>query len=158
MGQTRFRVKNGRDFRSGLMFFAAGLAFALGATSYSFGSSARPGPGYFPFGLGLLLALVGALIAFKACFVPPDAPSGLGPIAWRPLGVVVLGITGFGITLPWLGIALALPLLVAIISAAGDQFHWKEVLANAAVLTLGSWAVFVYGLGLILPVWPWFIG
>ena len=32
-----------------------GIAFAWGATLYNFGTSARPGPGYFPFGLGILL-------------------------------------------------------------------------------------------------------
>jgi hypothetical protein len=51
------KIKSQRDFWSGLMFIGVGLAFAWGATNYSFGSSARPGPGYFPFGLGILMAL-----------------------------------------------------------------------------------------------------
>ena len=54
------KIKSERDFWSGLMFLAIGIAFAWGATTYSFGSSARPGPGYFPFGLGILLAVLGA--------------------------------------------------------------------------------------------------
>ena len=44
------------------MFIVVGLAFAWGATTYSFGSSARPGPGYFPFGLGIMLAILGAIL------------------------------------------------------------------------------------------------
>jgi hypothetical protein len=32
----------------GLMFVAVGMGFAWGATVYSFGSSARPGPATFP--------------------------------------------------------------------------------------------------------------
>ena len=48
------KIKSEKDFWSGLMFILVGVAFAWGATNYSFGSSARPGPAYFPFGLGVL--------------------------------------------------------------------------------------------------------
>ena len=37
------KIKSQKDFWSGLMFLAVGLAFAWGATFYNFGSSARPG-------------------------------------------------------------------------------------------------------------------
>ena len=47
----------------GVVFIVVGLAFAMGATEYRFGTSARPGPGYFPLGLGLLLATVVVLLA-----------------------------------------------------------------------------------------------
>ena len=59
------KIKSQRDFWSGLMFLVIGIAFAWGATAYSFGNSARPGPGYFPFGLGVLLALLGAIVVFE---------------------------------------------------------------------------------------------
>jgi hypothetical protein len=54
------KIKSEKDFWSGLMFVAVGVGFAWGATVYSFGSSARPGPAYFPFGLGVLMAVLGA--------------------------------------------------------------------------------------------------
>ena len=59
------KIKSEKDFWSGLMFIAVGVAFAWGATNYSFGSSARPGPAYFPFGLGVLMAILGGMILFK---------------------------------------------------------------------------------------------
>jgi hypothetical protein len=31
------------------------------------------------------------------------------------------------------------------------------VLVNSIVLTLGSWAIFILGLKLVIPVWPTFI-
>jgi hypothetical protein len=54
------------------MFVVVGIAFAWGATVYSFGSSARPGPGYFPFGLGVILAVMGGLVLFKALTIETD--------------------------------------------------------------------------------------
>jgi hypothetical protein len=39
-------------------------------------------------------------------------------------------------------------------SRASHEFTWIGALANAAVLIALCLAVFVYGLGLQLPVWP----
>ena len=50
-------IKSQKDFFSGLMFLVIGGAFALGATSYTLGTSARMGPGYFPMMLGVIMAI-----------------------------------------------------------------------------------------------------
>ena len=50
-------IKSQKDFFSGLMFMGFGVAFAWGSSSYTIGSGARMGPGYFPLVLGVLLAL-----------------------------------------------------------------------------------------------------
>jgi len=150
------RIKSERDFWSGVMFIAVGLAFAWGAMAYRLGDSAHPGPGYFPLGLGLLLALLGAFIVFKSLVLEAEGGGRIGPLAWRPLLVVVASLVLFGYALPRLGLFLALPLLVLTASLAGDEFHPLEALLNAAVLTLGCWAVFGVGLGLNLPLWPVF--
>ena len=51
------KIKSQKDFFSGLMFTVVGAAFAYGATSYTIGTGARMGPGYFPLLLGVILAL-----------------------------------------------------------------------------------------------------
>ncbi len=152
------RIKSQRDFWSGLMFVVVGLGFAWGATSYHFGSSARPGPGYFPFGLGILMALLGAAVLFKALTIETEDGEPIGAITWKPLGFIVGTVAVFGWALPHLGMAIALPLLVIIAAFAGDEFHWGEVLLNSAILTVGSWLIFSVGLSLTIPLWPSFIG
>jgi len=57
-----------------------------------------------------------------------------------------------------LGLVVALPLLVVISAMAGDEFHWKDAIINAAILTVGSWLIFVVGLKLTIPLWPVFLG
>lgn len=148
------RLKSPRDFWAGLIFVAIGSTFAWNATSYSFGVSAQPGPGYFPFGLGVLLAVLGAAVMLKALSAPPDDSDGVGTLAWRPLLVIVVSIALFGITLPWLGLVIALPLLTIGAGLAGDEFLWKDALITAAVLTLASWMIFILGLRLTIPLWP----
>ena len=152
------KIKSQKDFWSGLMFIVAGIAFAWGATVYSFGSAARPGPGYFPFGLGIILAVLGGLVLLKALTVETDDGEPVGAIAWRPVLLITSAILVFGFALPKLGMVLSLPLLVLIASYAGDEFHLGEVAINSVVLTAGSWAIFIWGLNLTIPLWPSFIG
>ncbi len=151
------RIKSEKDFWSGLMFLAVGIGFAWGATGYSFGSSARPGPAYFPFGLGLLLALLGAIVLFKALVIEVVGGDRIGGIAWRPLAIVVGSVALFGVLLPWQGLFVALPVLVLTTALAGDEFLWAEAAASAVVLTAASWFIFVWGLGLSIPLLPSFM-
>jgi len=148
------KIKSQRDFWSGLMFLVVGAVFAWGALEYSFGKSAQPGPGYFPFGLGILLALLGAVVLFKALTLESEGGDPVGAIAWRPLIVIVLAIAVFGVALPRLGLAVTLPLIIMLSALAGDEFRWRDVLVSSIVLTVGSWAMFIWGLKLIIPLWP----
>jgi hypothetical protein len=152
------KIKSQKDFWSGLMFVVVGVGFAWGALNYSFGSSARPGPGYFPFGLGVILAVLGALVLFKALTIESPGGDPIGRIAWRPLLLVHGSLALFGLLLPFAGMVIALPVLVVVSALAGDEFHIGEAIANAVVLTVGSWLVFIKGLGLTIPLWPAFIG
>lgn len=147
------RIKSQKDFWSGVMFVVIGISFAWGATYYTFGSSARPGPGYFPFGLGILLALLGALVLFKALTIETEGGDPIGPVAWKPLSLIV-GAVLVSSQLPRMGMVITLPLVIIIASLAGDEFHWRDVLVMSVILTLGSWLVFVKGLSLTIPIWP----
>jgi hypothetical protein len=140
------------------MFIETAIAFAWGATAYNFGSAARPGPGYFPFGLGILLAILGAVVLFQSLTVETPDGDPIEKFAWRPMIVITLSLVVVGLALPKLGMIISLPLLVAMASFAGDEFHPLEVAINAAVLTVGSWAIFIKGLGLTIPLWPTILG
>ncbi|MDB5818263.1 MAG: rane protein, partial [Rhizobacter sp.] len=135
------KVKSQTDFWSGLMFIVAGVVFAVGATNYSLGSSARPGPGYFPLGLGVLLAILGCIVTFKALTIESEGGDLIGTVAWRPLLVVLAAITVFGLALPTLGMVITIPILIIMTSFAGDEFHLKGVLLSAAILTFFSWVI-----------------
>ena len=151
------KIKSEKDFWSGLMFLAVGVGFAWGATHYSFGSAARPGPAYFPFGLGILMALLGALILFKSLVIEVEGGDRIGGVAFKPLAIVVGSVVLFGLLLPRLGMFVSLPLLVLTTALAGDEFHWGEAIANAALLTAFSWFIFIWGLNLTIPLLPTFM-
>lgn len=151
------KIKSQKDFWSGLMFVVVGIGFAWGATNYSFGASARPGPGYFPFGLGILMAILGAIVLFQALTIETETGDPIGKWAWKPLVIVVGSVAAFGWLLPHMGMFVALPLLVLISASASDEFRLREALINAIVLTIFSWLIFIKGLSLVIPLWPSFM-
>ena len=148
------KIKSQKDFVSGIALIAVGLAFAIGATNYSFGTSIRPGPGYFPFGLGVILAILGLIVLYGAMTVERKNGDPIGSVPWRALICVVGAIVFFGFFLPRLGFLISFPTMIIITSAGGKEFTWKDAILNAAILTVLSYAIFIYGLQLTIPVWP----
>ena len=151
------KIKSQRDFFSGLMFIVVGVIFAVGATNYSMGTSAKPGAGYFPLILSVIMAILGAIVLFKSLTIETEGGDPIGSIAWRPLLVIVVSIAVFGAVLPRLGMFMTIPLLIVMVSFAGDEFSWKGVIGSCIVLTIFSWIVFIWGLGLTIPLKPIFM-
>ena len=158
-------IKSQKDFFSGLMFAVIGGAFAYGATSYTIGTGARMGPGYFPLVLGVMLALLGSAVMFKALVVETADGEKIGKWAWKPLFYIIAGNLLFGILLgglpslklPAMGLIAAIFGTTLVVSKAGETFNLKEVLVLSTVLSIGSYMAFVVLLKLQFPVWPTFI-
>ena len=158
-------IKSQKDFFSGLMFMAVGIAFAWGATNYKIGDGARMGPGYFPLLLGVLMAILGGIITFQAMVVETEGGDKIGSWAWRPLVFIILSNLLFGLLLgglpsikfPAFGLIIAIYALTIVAALAGEEFKLKEVLILATVLAIMSYAAFILLLKLQFPVWPAFI-
>ena len=151
------KIKSQRDFVSGLMFVLVGAGFAIGATNYSMGTSARPGAGYFPLMLSVIMAILGAIVLFKSLTIESSNGDPIGSIAFKPLLIIVAAIVVFGLLLERLGMVVTVPILIIMASMAGDEFKWRGVLVSVAVLTVGCWLVFILGLKLTIPLWPRFM-
>ena len=159
------RIKSQKDFFAGLLFLLVGGVFAWGATTYSVGTGQRMGPGYFPLMLGILLAVIGAGVMFKAITVETVDGEKIGKWAWKPMlyiiganvlfGILLAGLPSIGV--PAMGMIIAIYGLVFVASMAGSEFKFKEILVLATVLAAGSYAAFVRALNLQFPVWPSFL-
>ena len=159
------RIKSQKDFFSGLLFIAVGVAFAWGATNYKVGDAARMGPGYFPLLLGVLLAILGLVVTFNALVVETEDGDKIGRIAWKPLFFIILANLTFGVLLgglpsfglPYMGLTAAIIALTFIAALAGDEFKFKEVVILAVVLAITCYLTFIVALKLQFPAWPAFI-
>lgn len=158
-------IKSQKDFFSGLMFMGVGVAFAWGATTYNVGSGARMGPGYFPLMLGVLMAILGAAITFKALVVETVGGDKIGKWAWKPLFFIIVANLVFGallagipaIKLPAFGMIVAIYALTFVASMAETGWKFKQTFILGTVLAVGSYVAFVLALKLQFPVWPEFI-
>ena len=147
------------------MFMGVGIAFAWGASGYTIGDGARMGPGFFPLALGIILAILGSFITFKALVVETVDGEKIGKLAWRPLFFIILANVVFGIMigglpslgLPAMGLIVGIYALTFIASLAGDEFRLKGVLVLGTVLAILSYLAFIVLLKLQFPVWPAFL-
>jgi hypothetical protein len=145
------RIRSPKDFWAGLIFIAIGGGFVLLAQQYRLGDMHRMGPAMFPTLVGALLAVLGAIIALRAfAFEGEPVPR----FYLRSIGVSLLAIVLFGVALQWLGLIAAVAVLVLVGAYAARDVRPIENLALAAVMIAFSVAVFVWLLGLPLPLWP----
>jgi hypothetical protein len=155
-------LKNQRDFFSGLFFMVMGVCFAWGASTYTIGSAARMGPGYFPLLLGALLTLLGGVLVFKALVFETEDGGRVGLWAWRPVLCVVLANGVFGLLLgglaqvglPPMGLMPGVFALTLLASRAITGFRWKELVPLALFLALASYVICILLLQLQIVLWP----
>ena len=147
-------IKSPKDFWAGVLYIAFGLATILIALNYPAGTSGRMGPGYFPRGLGAMIALLGVVLCARGIRVTGPRISLGSP---KPLVVILGSVVLFGIAVPVVGLALATLLLVMVSSTASGEFRWKEAIIASLALAVFAVAAFAYALGVQMPVWPPFL-
>lgn len=150
------KIRNQKDFGAGLMYMAIGLFFAVMATQYPMGTAAKMGPGYFPFYLGILMFLLGLLVAVKS-FGAKAAIESIPKFHWRIIAQITGAVVLYGLLLPRLGFLIAVVVLVFVAASASKEFTWKGTAINAAFLVTFTYSVFVVGLKLQFPLLPAFL-
>ena len=145
------RIRSPKDFWAGLIFIAIGGGFVLLAQQYRLGDMHRMGPAMFPTLIGALLAALGLIITLRS-FVLDGVP--VPRFDARPIGISILAIVLFGIALQWLGLVAAIAALVLVGAYGSREVRLLDNLALAAAMIVFSVAVFVWLLGLPLPLWP----
>ncbi|GEM_PF-17269 len=147
------QVRNKQDFGAGVMFAVIGALASLGALKYDMGTARDMGPGYFPFWLGICLAVLGASIALRALSV--RAPiSKLDPTDWKTVAILLGSVALSAALLNILGIFLTVFILVLLSSMASHLFNWKVAAITGAGLAVFVWLAFIKALGLVFPLWP----
>ncbi|MFN3890844.1 MAG: tripartite tricarboxylate transporter TctB family protein [Beijerinckiaceae bacterium] len=144
-------IRAPKDFWAGVMFLAFAAVTIVTASGYSMGRGGRMGPGYFPTLLGWSLAFLGAVLVVRSLFSDGER---IENIKLRPLAVLVFCVVAFAMAIQPLGLVLALLLTTFIASFATPEARLLEAAALSAALTLLTALIFVFALGLPLPMWP----
>lgn len=143
-----------KDWPSALFLLIIGLGAVVGSASYSMGTLARMGPGYFPRLIGLVLVMMSLLILA----VPKSGSQPLQGMLQgrlRPWGCTLIGMLSF-VFLGQYGGFIPATFALIFIAALGDKNNsFKTNLTLAVLVTIMTVAIFYYGLRLQFPLFVW---
>jgi hypothetical protein len=147
---TTARWTASKDFWIGAIYLAIGGGGWLIARDYTFGTAGRMGPGYFPSIIAVLLVGFGAASILRAWRTQGDA---VGRLNLKGLILVAGSVAAFGYLLPRAGLVVATVALVLLSALASARFRLGLApLAGLAALVAFCVGVFVYGLGIPMPL------
>ncbi len=135
---------------AGLLFAALGVGVVALAADYPAGDMRRMGPGWMPEALGWTLVVLGLGIASFA--VLARGAEELPKRDTRPLLCLLAGVAAFAVLLEPAGLVAAIFACVALSRLAERPYRPAETLLVAAFLSALGAGIFVYGLGLPIPL------
>jgi hypothetical protein len=160
------KIGHPKDFWSGIMFVAIGMMFAIVAkglklgdsvlvAGYAMGTPARMGPAFFPFWLGMILILLGVIIAVMGFRTQGGEEARFPRYHWRPILFILGSVIMFGLILKAVGMLIAGMLLVFVASMGNaENFEVRPTIFLGLGLVIFCAAVFVFGLKLPIPLCP----
>ena len=149
----QIRVRNQQDFLAGVFFILIAAGALWFGWSYPMGTAVRMNAGYFPRVVSVLLAGLGSIIVWGS--LGRDGLR-LAPLALRPVVMVPAAVVVFGIGIEYVGFVAAALLMALIGSFAHQRARWGEALITAVILTSAAVAIFIWAVGLSIPLWPEF--
>ena len=144
-----------RNQAAGALVGIIGAGAALQGRSYPVGTLSQMGPGFFPVTLGVILAVVGAIL-FAVATVSAEADAPARQTAqWRGWFCVALAIVAFAVLGTYGGL-LPATFASVFIAAMGDR---RNGLLRSFVLAAGMvivcMVIFWWALQVELPLFQW---
>jgi hypothetical protein len=140
-----------RDLVSGLFWLAVALFAVVQGQALKLGTLSRPGPGFFPFWGGVVLAVLALLLLASA--LRKRAGPGLPALGSTKLLVVAAALLGYVVLLEPLGfVTVTFLFLLLLLRLEGRR--WTPSAVTAILGTLGAFALFQLWLKTQLPSGP----
>ncbi len=139
------------DLLTAVMFVGIGALGLWAGRDLTMGTAAAMGPGYLPRIVCWLLILVGLVVGGIGFFRTRE---DIAAPKLRPLSIILLSVVGFAFIAEYFGFVAASVWLLVIGSLADRGSRWREVILLTAGLTAFGALVFIVGLGVQMPIWP----
>lgn len=124
-----------------------GLFATIEALKLSIGEASNPGPGFFPFYLGVILSLTSFVLLARSLIVM-RARSGISsqesrqPLRRVKVWVTLLAMVGYAFALDSLGFLLATFLLILFLNKVIEPRRWWVAVAASFATTVAAYALF----------------
>ncbi|MFB0692898.1 tripartite tricarboxylate transporter TctB family protein [Agrobacterium pusense] len=139
------------DLFTAALFMGFGALGLWAGRDLTMGTASAMGPGYLPRIVCWLLIIIGATIGVLGAVrarVDIDKPK-----RW-PLMVILAAVVGFAFIAEFFGFVAASVWLLLVGSIADRDSRLREVILLTAGLTAFGVLVFIVGLGVQMPIWP----
>jgi len=144
-----------RDTGSSLIFLILGLSFVAGGLRMGLGPLNAPGAGFFPAVIGGLFTLLSGTLFVRAVVAEkPDREKAnfwREERSWARVFLSLLSLVFFLAALNYLGYILTTALFILFLLKVVGKKGWKVSILIAIAASLGSYALFRMGLGVLLP-------
>ncbi len=143
-----------RDYYAGALMVIVGGGAAYVGSHYRMGSLTQMGPGYFPTVLGIILAIIGIIIAGSAAYAPVPATAETPAIRpdWRGWLCITAAALLFITLAKYVGLVAA-TFACVFVAALGDRENsWKEAALLAAGITVFGVVLFSFILHVQIPL------
>jgi hypothetical protein len=139
------------DILAGAVMIGLGALGLWAGRDLQFGSAAMMGAGFLPDVICGMLIAIGGYVLIKAL---GKAYEPFGESNFKPLIILVVAIAGFAFMSETLGFVVSTIWLIVIGSLADQESRWREIAISTVLLTLFGALVFIYGLGVQMPILP----
>lgn len=143
------------DRVSGTILLILSILICLGSIRYGFGSLNNPGPGFFPFVLGMVVGLLSLLIVVKPKYEKHQANGSQklwpGAGGLTRIFCILLALVSYGILLEKLGYTLTTFIMFILLIRGIIPQKWYIVIGGALLASIGSYVLFKLALQIELP-------
>jgi putative tricarboxylic transport membrane protein len=137
---------------AGLLLFVFGLVTILESRKLAFGSVHSPGPGFFPFLLGCLVAALSIILLIGYLIGRIEVQRGQwGGLLWQKVVFATVVLLAYSLTLEIIGFLLGTFLLLGVLLRLIENKSIPFVLILSFLISLGTYTVFKFWLYIQLP-------
>jgi len=147
----RLRVKSPRDAGGAVLLFVVAVLLLIGQQSLPRGTAVNMGAGYVPNILGWGIMCIAILLAVRSIRFS-GAP--FNEVPWRALVTILGSFFVFAVLIERAGLAVTAVATILLAAGATAGFQWKSNILLALSLTIFCIALFKFGLGVAVSVWP----
>jgi putative tricarboxylic transport membrane protein len=136
-----------KDFFPNLFCLLFSINFCIESYSYGLGNWKMPGPGFFPFGAGLVFGILSLYLTVKGRLPDPSRTKEVTHDLsehpkWGLMATIVGGMFAYALFLQSLGFALCTFFFVLLCLRGIAKRHWSGSLVVALSVAVGSHLLF----------------
>ncbi len=147
-----FKERSFAEFLVGILFLLFGILVIHEAGKLQQGTLHSPGPGFFPFWLGCLVALFSLLVLIGLWLGKVQINRGQWQgLLWQKVALASLVLFAYALTLEYIGYPVGTFLLLLILLRLIEKKNILLVMGLAVFIALGTYFLFRYWLLIQLP-------